>query len=166
MNRLRSVVFLLLFWFFGCSDFSEPKVAPKNERGALARKERIRILESELESLKWENTRLVMKIRTVNGTALVKDKKTGLWHYDVERVPYTGMVVEKFPDGSPRAEASFLKGRKDGMERFWYSNGQIKEQSHWFDGLANGIMTNWKETGEIDRIVRYKKGDLSEVVKE
>ena len=60
----------------------------------------------------------------------------------MERVPYTGMVVEKY------ADASFLKGRKDGMERFWFSNGQIKEESHWFDGLANGLMTHWTETGD------------------
>ena len=38
-----------------------------------------------------------------------------------------------------------FKGRKDGMERFWYENGILKEESHWFDGLADGIMQTWNE---------------------
>ena len=97
--------------------------------------------------MRWENTRLALKIRSEDGSRLVKDKKSGLWHFDVERVPYTGIVVENFADGSPRAEASFLKGRKDGMERFWYENGILKEESHWFDGLADGIMQTWNEEG-------------------
>ena len=166
MRRLPVILFLSFLLQVGCSDPVETVEGTKNDQGAISRKERIRVLESQLESLKWENARLTMKIRTVNGATLVKDKKTGLWHHDVERVPYTGMVVEKYADGSPRAEASFLKGRKDGMERFWFSNGQIKEESHWFDGLANGLMTHWTETGEIKRVLRYKKGDLIEVLKE
>ena len=96
----------------------------------------------------------------MNGSSLVKDKISGLWHFDVERTPYTGKATENFLDGSPRAEASFLKGRKDGVERFWYSNGRLKEESQWFDGLANGIIRTWSEDGRLIRAVRYKKGGV------
>ena len=166
MFEAKVLSILLLVFLVGCSDSSDTGSTLQKDEGALARQERIKLLEAELDSMKWENTRLVLKIRSVDGKSLVRDKKTGLWHFDVERVPYTGMAVENFPDGSPRAEASFLKGRKDGMERFWYPNGVLKEESHWFDGLADGIMQKWNEDGGIKRIVRYKRGDLIEVIKE
>ena len=165
--RLLSVRFLTFILFLtGCSEPSETKPQAAQNQNALARREKIKLLESEIKSLRWENTRLALKIRSEDGSRLVKDKKSGLWHFDVERVPYTGMVVENFADGSPRAEASFLKGRKDGMERFWYENGILKEESHWFDGLADGIMQTWNEEGVVQRIVRYKRGELIEVLKE
>jgi len=158
--------FLLLVGLISCTDSEPPKVTGKNAQSAIAIREKVKLLESKIESLRWENTRLHLKIRTVDGSRMVKDKKTGLWHYDVERIPYTGMVLEKFADGSPRAEASFLKGRKDGMERFWYENSRLKEESHWFNGLAEGLMQSWTEDGTPQRIVRFKRGELIEVLKE
>ncbi len=163
---MKFILFSLLLSLFGCTDSAEPKKNHDQDENALGRREKIKLLESELESLRWENSRLALKIRTEDGKRLVRDKKTGLWHFDVERVPYTGMVVEKFSDGSPRAEASFLKGRKDGMERFWHANGSLKEESHWFDGQADGIMRIWTEKGALEKILRYKRGQLIEVIKE
>ena len=74
---------------------------------------------------------------------MVKDKKTGLWHYDVERQPFTGRALS-FSDNSPRGEAD-LKGKKDGMERFWWPNGELKEQGQWFDGRAHGVFKSWDQ---------------------
>lgn len=151
---------------FGCSDPEESETDLNKDQGTLVRREKIKVLESQVKSLRWENTRLALKVRTVDGNRMVKDKTTGLWHYDVERTPYTGMVVEKFPDGTPRAEASFIKGRKDGMERFWFANGRLKEESHWFDGQPDGTMQTWNQEGDVQRIVRFKRGELIEVLKE
>ncbi|MEK9773814.1 MAG: hypothetical protein VW576_09655, partial [Opitutae bacterium] len=109
--------------------------------------------------------RLSLKIRKVDGSALVRDKSTNLWHYDVERTPYTGRAVEEYGNGSPRAEAHFLEGQKDGMERFWYPNGQLKEEGQWFNNRANGLMRQWDENGKLSKAVRYKNGDLIEVLR-
>lgn len=166
MHYLIVILFFILIQQYGCSDPADTKPEPQKDQGTLARREKIKMLEAQVKSLRWENTRLALKVRTVDGNRMVKDKPTGLWHYDVERIPYTGMVVEKFPDGTPRAEASFIKGRKDGMERYWHANGKLKEESHWFDGQPDGIMQTWKEEGEVQRIVRFKRGELIEVLKE
>ena len=95
---------------------------------------------------------------------MVKDKISGLRHLMLTNSHRKGN--RKLLDGSPRAEASFLKGRKDGVERFWYSNGRLKEESQWFDGLANGIIRTWSEDGRLIRAVRYKKGELIEVIRD
>lgn len=133
---------------------------------ALDRREQIRELEADLEVAKWENARLSLKIRRVNGASLVRDKKTGLWHYDVERTPFTGMAAEQYEDGSPQAEAHFLEGQKDGMERFWHANGQLKEEGQWYNNRANGLMRVWDEDGKLSKAVRYKNGDLIEVLRQ
>ena len=166
MFLARSCFVSLFIFLNSCSDSEPTKDTEKKELNVIATREKVKLLESKIESLRWENVRLSLKIKTVNGSRMVKDKKTGLWHYDVERIPYTGMVVEKFADGSPRAEASFLKGRKDGMERFWYDNGRLKKESHWFDGMAEGVMKSWNEDGMLQRIVRFKRGELIEVLQE
>ena len=90
------------------------------------------------------------------------DKKTGLWHNDVAREPFTGRVAEEYPDRSPRAEAGFLNGKKDGMERFWYPNGKLKSEGQWFEGKQNGVFRQWSEEGKVIQAVRYKNGQVIE----
>jgi len=79
--------------------------------------------------------------------------------------PFTGMALENFPDDTPRAEAYFLNGQKDGMERLWYPNGKLKEEGQWFNNRANGLMRSWDQDGKISKAVRYKNGELIEVLR-
>ena len=163
---IRGAMLLCFISLVSCSEEDKVENGAQGEGNALDRREKIRQLEMDLEILRWEKTRLSLKIRTVDGSALVRDKKSDLWHFDVERSPFTGMAVENFEDGTPRAEASFLRGKKDGMERFWYRNGVLKEESQWFNGLANGIIRTWREDGRLLRALRYKKGELIEVIRD
>ena len=146
----------------GCSDDEASNGSGEESEGALDRSKKIRELENSLEKLKWENSRLSLKIKTVNGGSLVMDKKTGLWHHDVAREPFTGRIAEEYPNRSPRAEAGFLQGKKDGMERFWYPNGRLKSEGQWFDGQQNGVFREWNERGVLGKAVRYKNGQIIE----
>jgi hypothetical protein len=150
----------------GCEEEESESVSVQRVESALSRRERIRELETDVEVLKWENVRLSLKVRTVDGSSLVRDKTSNLWHYDVEFEPFTGRAVEEFEGGIPRAEAHFLKGMKDGMERFWYPSGILKEEGQWFENQPNGMMRAWDEAGKLTRAVRYKKGELVEVLRQ
>ena len=119
----------------------------------------------EITLLKWENSRLSLKLRSVDGAALVRDVQTNLWHFDVERTPYTGNATENFKNGKPRAEASFLKGKRDGVARYWYENGILKLEEQWFDGKQDGLFREWGEEGQLLKALRYKRGELIEVLK-
>ena len=119
-------------------------------------------LKIEVDSLNWELSRMALKIRTVDGGRLVRDKATDLWHFDVERVPFTGRALEHQKYDLPLAEAYFLNGKRDGIERFWFSNGKIKNESHWFDGKRNGVFRIWNEQGDLLSAKRYKEGNLVE----
>ena len=158
----------IIFWS-GCFDPDSSKEDElKNNTGdsAFDRKKKLKELELSVETLKWENSRLSLKLKTVDGSSLVMDKVTGLWHYDVERIPFTGRASEVFPDGSPRGEADFFKGKKDGMERFWWPNGKLMEDGQWFDGRAHGVFRKWNEQGNLVEVIRYKNGGLTEVILE
>lgn len=136
----------------------------KEGESAIDRKKKLKEMELEIQKLEWENSRLSLKLVTVDGEALVRFKTTGLWHYDVQRNPFTGRAFQSFPNESPRAEADFLLGRKDGMERFWWPNGKLKEEGQWFDGTENGVFRKWNEDGRITKIIRYKNGQITEVI--
>ena len=154
-------MFLPFVAFVGCSEEVSDS-GDSVESGALERSRKIRDLENEVESLRWENIRLALKIETIDGAGLVMDRVTGLWHNDVSREPFTGRILEKYPDQSPRAEAGFLNGKKDGMERFWYPKRILKSEGQWFDGMENGIFREWDERGKLIRAARYKNGQLIE----
>ena len=161
MRVLGCVLLLPSLIFMGCLE-DDADSEDSVESGALDRSRRIRDLENEVESLRWENIRLALKIETIDGAGLVMDRVTGLWHNDVSREPFTGMILEKYPDQSPRAEAGFLNGKKDGMERFWYPKRILKSEGQWFDGMENGIFREWDERGKLIRASRYKNGQLIE----
>ena len=123
-------------------------------------------LKKELEILKWENSRLALKVIKVDGSQLVRDKTTGLWHHDVNRVPFTGRAIETHANGNPKGEASFLKGGQDGMSRFWYESGARKEESQWFDNRRHGFSRRWDEAGKLIESKEFKNGELIEVITE
>jgi antitoxin component YwqK of YwqJK toxin-antitoxin module len=52
------------------------------------------------------------------------------------------------------------------MERFWWPNGKLKEEGQWFDGRPNGVFRKWSEKGQLIKVVRYKNGELIEVILE
>tara|TARA_Y100001934_G_C12216459_1_gene708636 strand:+ start:323 stop:853 length:531 start_codon:yes stop_codon:yes gene_type:complete len=138
--------------------------APPKETGAGAfeQKETIEQLKKEVEILEWELVRLRLKIAVVDGAELVKDKRTGRRHHDVEREGFTGRAVQRFPDGSLQYEASFLEGLEDGMKRAWNAEGVKLEESQWFEGRLHGLFRRWDEAGRLVEEKRFKNGLLVE----
>ncbi|MEC8244409.1 MAG: hypothetical protein VX038_06165 [Verrucomicrobiota bacterium] len=160
-------IYLLLTLFFAttfssCLEDDEPSLVENSVDQN--NKDEIERLENQVSALKWELSRISLKIRTVNGRQLVRDKKTNLWHYDVERTPYTGKAVEFQDDGNPLVEAYFLKGKRDGLERFWFKNGKLKTEGQWFDGKKNGIFRKWSEQGKLVLMQRFKADVLEETL--
>ena len=92
---------------------------------------------------------------------MVKDKRTNLWHYDVERTPFTGRAIELRPDQSGLIlEAFFLNGERDGVEKVWHRNGKLNTESQWFGGKKNGVFNRWDENGMLISKEYFKAGKL------
>lgn len=150
---------------FSCLEKKDEQVSTDEQKEQNEKNNKILELEAELEVLRWENARLSLKVRSVNGASLVRDKRTNLWHFDVERTPYTGNATENFKNGKPRAEASFFNGKKDGVARYWFENGNLQSEEQWFAGKKEGIFREWMESGQLSKADRYKAGELIEVLK-
>ena len=160
--RWRICVFFLPLVFSSCWENENDENVNSADDFSSGDLERIENLESEIERLKWENSRLSLKIRTVDGQKLVRDKRTGLWHFDVERNPYTGRLVEyRSNNKGLLVEAFFYKGKRDGVERFWHENGKLKSKSQWFAGRKNGLSEEWDDAGQLIKAENYTNGKLS-----
>jgi len=166
-NRFLLSSLVIFSSLFQTSCLEEEAEGSKNssKEEETANNNKILELEKEITLLKWENSRLSLKLRSVDGAALVRDVQTNLWHFDVERTPYTGNATENFKNGKPRAEASFLKGKRDGVARYWHENGILKLEEQWFDGKEDGLFREWDDEGQLLKALRYKRGELIEVLK-
>jgi len=160
--RLSVLPALILPWVAGCGE--EEESGGGGTPGALEQGERITELEHEVEVLRWERSRLALKVRTVDGGEMTRDKLTGLWHHDVHREPFTGRAVQKFPDGTLEADASFMNGREDGTQRYWYPNGKVREEAQWLEGQRHGIHRLWSPQGKLVLMERHKRGRLAETL--
>jgi antitoxin component YwqK of YwqJK toxin-antitoxin module len=42
----------------------------------------------------------------------------------------------------------------------------IKEEGQWFNGRANGIFKKWNLQGQLEQVIRFKNGEIIEVILE
>jgi antitoxin component YwqK of YwqJK toxin-antitoxin module len=69
-----------------------------------------------------------------------------------------GKWMEWYSDGSMKAEYSFLNGLEQGERTIWYLSGQIAEQGNMLFGTQEGTWKIWSETGILLAETSYKKG--------
>jgi len=139
----------------GC--FDDDDTGQVSRKSSFEQTEELEHLRLRNRDLNWEINRLKPKVSTVSGGDMVRSQITGLWYLDVQREPFTGRAVDKFGDGSWKGEVSFFEGRKDGVERYWHPNGQIRVEKQWFNGELHGYVTEWNLQGNISSRIRYQR---------
>ena len=55
---------------------------------------------------------------------------------------FTGVQKEQYADGKPKYEVNIVKGKKQGLETFWYASGAIYIQTSYVDDKEDGV---WKQ---------------------
>ena len=87
--------------------------------------------------------------------------------------PFSGVAIERFPDGSPykqthyeqglrdgmaeeyaltgklRARWKFRRGEKDGHQEGWYIEGPKRFEANFKQGLLHGEQTEWHLNGQL-----------------
>jgi hypothetical protein len=58
-----------------------------------------------------------------------------------------------------KRETHYVDGLIDGVEEYWHSNGQLSKEIHWKQGLRNGPKKEWFPTGQIKSEITYKVKD-------
>ena len=72
--------------------------------------------------------------------------------------PYTGKTVTHYDNETVKMESSFKKGKKDGLFRVWFENGQLNEIRHYRKNEMDGVWTTWNEKGVKVGEAGYRKG--------
>ena len=129
--RVHFASFLVII-LCSCEDDSVATLENTPTESTLTRRERMRELEADLEVAKWENTRLSLKLRRVDGASLVRDKKTNLWHHDVERTPFKLAMKSNpecmFPEDPVKSYRMYYKTKQSRFKMAWTK----RDVPEWF----------------------------------
>ena len=111
---------------------------------------------------------------TVDQGETIMKKNGRLYRRGLQDDPFTGTVVEAFPDGSLSLITTFYQGKPHGFQKRsfpggaiaseiffdkgilsgtkskWWKSGQVREEEYWSDGKFRGRRL-WDETGRLVR---------------
>jgi len=71
-----------------------------------------------------------------------------------------------FENGQLESEGTFKDGNKEGVHKLWYENGQLKIESTYKNGEIDGLFREWHSNGQLSREGTYKDGKKEGVHKD
>jgi antitoxin component YwqK of YwqJK toxin-antitoxin module len=71
----------------------------------------------------------------------------GRLHRQRELAPFTGIMIERYPDGKVQSRSSISNGLLEGLSEGWYTNGQKQVVEHFHAGVSHGQRIKWHPTG-------------------
>ena len=95
-------------------------------------------------------------VQTVDGSTLYT--RDGLWYDGDSETPFTGVLVDKYPNGQKMVELHFKDGKEEGLSTEWYANGQKQLEGTSKDGKREGLETHWHENGQKKSEATFKDG--------
>lgn len=79
----------------------------------------------------------------------------GVLHKDGQR--FNGSTYSNYPNGNPQKDASFKKGRKNGFEKRWFSNGDLAVERFYTDGVKTGLHRSWWKKNELKFVYHFNE---------
>lgn len=74
-------------------------------------------------------------------------RRDGLLYHRDQAEPFTGVMVEKYGNGSSKARSMIRGGVLDGLSEGWHTNGQIQVRELFRKGISHGLREKWYENG-------------------
>ena len=68
-----------------------------------------------------------------------------------------GTYTRWYQNGEREYEATYVRGRLQGVETAWHMNGQRRTEQHFDQGLRQGVRRDWDEQGHLRREEHYLK---------
>ena len=59
-----------------------------------------------------------------------------------------------------KSEGNWEEGKRNGIFKGWYPNGNIQGQGNWKAGKKNGIHERWYRNGQLNIEANYKDNQL------
>ena len=83
--------------------------------------------------------------------------------FTLEDKPFTGTSIRNHSNGKIAARYQFVDGIWDGIIEEWYESGQKSTYKMYKEGMRHGITTYWNEKGEPTKQVLYENDEEVEV---
>ncbi len=97
----------------------------------------------------------VKELLAIPKTELLADNKGFGWQQDIlffKGKPYSGYVLEKYPNGKKASQNAYFKGKLEGVQQKWFENGAKMEVRHYAENRKISTHEGWYENGQK----RYK----------
>lgn len=65
---------------------------------------------------------------------------------------------EKWPNGQKKERVPLVKGREEGIARYWHPNGRLYAEIPWRDGQKDGHFLLYRDDGSVEQDLMYKEG--------
>ncbi len=79
--------------------------------------------------------------RLIPDTLASYDRHNSLW--TINKEPFSGYVVSKYPDGSMKEKVGVLNGKKQNRTTKWFANGELKMLANYHKGQLHGKKKRW-----------------------
>ncbi len=76
----------------------------------------------------------------------------------VDGVPFTGELVDRYPNGQWIYQRSFRDGREDGVHTGWWEDGRLHFVYTYSNGVLEGEAREWYRDGSPYRVFHYVAG--------
>jgi antitoxin component YwqK of YwqJK toxin-antitoxin module len=77
-----------------------------------------------------------------------------------ESTPFSGLMVEFYPDGSRKARSMLQEGVLHGLSEGWFPDGVLQVQEHFAEGVSHGLRTRYHPNGVRHSEAEILKGEL------
>jgi antitoxin component YwqK of YwqJK toxin-antitoxin module len=74
--------------------------------------------------------------------------------------PFTGSMIERYPDATLRSESAIANGLLHGLSQGWYTNGQLEIKEQFKAGKSHGLRTRWYPSGAKLSEASIREGQL------
>jgi antitoxin component YwqK of YwqJK toxin-antitoxin module len=71
----------------------------------------------------------------------------GCWYQAGHTNPFTGVMLEFYPGGTPLSRSDISNGLLDGLSEGWFTNRQIQIRENYHTNYADGLRTKWYSNG-------------------
>ena len=65
----------------------------------------------------------------------------GMLYFDGQ--PFSGMLIERYDNHRRKSETGYRKGKMDGLQQTWFSNGAKKTRRFYKGGRKHGLHQGW-----------------------
>jgi hypothetical protein len=159
-------ILLVTCYFYGCSREEKELNVPPEETSVREREineglvvdQRFVSKDRDLENIFSDFEKPVQSFPTIKQDEAVIQKNGRLYRKDIWNEPFTGIVVENFPDGALSLETSYYKGLPHGHQVRNFANGKRALEAKFDQGVLVGVKSRWWPNGLIREEAYWSEG--------